>query len=160
MNVKEYLDSKGAPYEVLRHPHAVGAHGLARSLEVPDHDIAKTVLLRADKGYAHILAVLPGNARVDVQRVSKALAGSRLEVVGEDDVAAHCPDCEPGVLPPFGSAYDMETMVDESLATEGEIVFEGNDRTEAIRMKYEDYRRIEQPLVAKFAVPEEAHAKM
>src|SRR5690606_30114656 len=152
MNVIKYLEEKKVTYEVLEHPHAVGARELAHCLEVPRERVAKTVLLRADRGFAYILAVLPGDRRVDLERVSRALAGARLELATEEEIDLHCPDCAPGVLPPFGSAYDMETLVDASLICDGHIVFPGNNRTEAIRMKYEDYASIEHPLVAHFAV--------
>jgi len=38
------------------------------------------------------------------------------------------------------------------LAEDDEIWFEGNTYKEAIRMKFDDFRRLEQPLVASFAV--------
>lgn len=159
MNVIEYLEAKNVPYEVLTHPHAVGARELAHTLDVPCERIAKTVLLRADRGFAYILAVLPGDRRVDLEKVSRALAGARLELASEEEIDLHCPDCAPGVLPPFGSAYDMETLVDASLICDGNIVFPGNNRMEAIRMKYDDYAAIEHPLVAHFAVDDHiAHA--
>ena len=46
----------------------------------------------------------------------------------------------------------MKTIVERSLTADEEIVFEGNNHREAIRMRYEDFRDIEQPLVARFAV--------
>ena len=156
MNIQEFLDAKDVPYEVIGHPSAVGAEELADTLHIPCEKVAKTVLLRADRGFAYILAVLPGDRRVDLDQVSRLLQGAVLELASEEDIDMHCPDCGPGVLPPFGSAYDMETIVDASLIQDGYIVFEGNQRTESIRMKYDDYARIEHPLVAHFSVP--AHA--
>lgn len=44
----------------------------------------------------------------------------------------------------------MKTIVEQSLADDEEIVFEGNTHHEAIRMKFEDFRRIEERLVASF----------
>jgi Ala-tRNA(Pro) deacylase len=110
-------------------------------------------LLRANGGYSYIVAVLPATKHVDLQLASTALGGSKLELATEADLAAHCPDCETGVLPPFGSQYAMHTMVDESLAKDQEIVFEGNTHDEAIRMTFEDFRRVEVPLIVDFARP-------
>lgn len=45
----------------------------------------------------------------------------------------------------------MKTLVDESLAEDERIVFEGNTHQEAIHMTFEDYRNIEQPLLGIFA---------
>ncbi len=156
LNVKEYLDSKGVHYEVLHHAHSYGAKGLAESLDVSSAEIAKPVLLRADGGFAYVLAIVPGNTRVDLNKVSQAMQGSHLEVATMEEIDRHCPDCDPGILPPFGSAYDMETLVDESLTLGDEIVFAANSRLESIRMRYSDFATLEHPLVAKFAVAEPA----
>ena len=95
---------------------------------------------------------LPATKTIDFEKVSAALGGSRVELATEIEIMRHCPDCELGALPPFGSQYGMKTLVEESLGRDEEIVFEGNNHHEAFRMRYKDYRDIEQPLVARFAV--------
>jgi Ala-tRNA(Pro) deacylase len=42
-------------------------------------------------------------------------------------------------------------VVDESLAADEEIVFEGENHEEAIRMKYRDYEAVEHPRRGHFA---------
>ena len=109
---------------------------MAQALHVHGQDVAKTVLLRANGGYRYIVAVLPPTKRIDLELAAGALGGSKLELATELEIAEHCPDCEIGALPPFGSQYGMKTLVDESLCEDGEIVFEGNTHEEAIRMKF------------------------
>lgn len=55
------------------------------------------------------------------------------------------------MLPPFGSQYGMVTLVDVSLTQDQEIVFEGNTHHDTIRMKFEDFFRIEDPLIVDLA---------
>ena len=151
MNLADFLTKKKVAFSVISHPSAYDAQRLAHTLHVPGRIVAKTVLLRANSGYSYIVAVLPATKIIDFARASAALGGSKLELATEADLAAHCPDCERGVLPPFGSQYAMQTIVDASLAKDAEIIFEGNTHDEAIRMKFEDYRRIEEPLIVDFA---------
>ena len=153
MNVKDYLGEQGVPFEVLEHRPTYDASRLAQAVHVSGYEVAKTVLLRADGDYAHVVAVLPATHRVDLGKVSKALGGSRVELATEAELAKHCPDCEIGALPPFGWKYGMETLVDESLTADEHIVFESNFHCEAIRMTYEDFHRLAQPLVVAFARP-------
>jgi Ala-tRNA(Pro) deacylase len=120
-------------------------------LHVRGEEVGKTVLLKADHGYAFVVAVLPATRRVDINRLSHALGGSRLEVATETDISQHCPDCELGVLPPFGSQYGMQTVVDASMSHHHDILFEGNTHHEAIRMRFADFRKLEEPLIADFA---------
>ena len=152
MKVREYLSDERVPFDVVYHHDTYDAQRMAETLHVPGSEVAKTVLLRADHGYAYIVAVLPATKRIDFAKAAKVLGGSHLELATEMEIAEHCPDCELGALPPFGSEYGMKTIVDMSLIGDEEIYFEGDSHHESIRMRFEDYRRLEQPIVASFAV--------
>jgi Ala-tRNA(Pro) deacylase len=82
--------------------------------------------------------------------VSKLFGGSKVELATEFELQKHCPDCEFGVLPPFGSRYGAQTIVDTSLTEDEDIWFEGSTHEEAIRMKFAEFCRLEQPLIAPF----------
>jgi len=113
--------------------------------------VAKAVLLRANHGYRYIVALLPSTHRIDLDALGEALGGAQVELATELEVAQRCPDCEFGVLSPFGSQYGAETIVDKSLTLDEQIVFEGNTHHEAIRMSYADFCKIENPRTAEFA---------
>ncbi|MBI2477891.1 MAG: YbaK/EbsC family protein [Planctomycetia bacterium] len=152
MKVQEFLAERRVTYDAISHRDTYDAQRLAQVLHVPGREVAKTVLLRADGGYTYVVCVLPATKTIDFSKVSAALGGSHVDLATEVEIMQHCPDCELGTLPPFGTQYGMKTLVEQSLTTDEEIVFEGNSHHEAIRMRYEDYRDIEQPLVAEFAV--------
>ncbi|HRX79360.1 MAG TPA: YbaK/EbsC family protein [Pirellulaceae bacterium] len=152
MNVQELLTEKHVSYETILHRNTYDAQRLAQELHIPGREVAKTVLLRADHAYAYIVAVLPATKTIDFDKVSEALGGSKIELATELEIKEHCPDFEMGTLPPFGSQYGMRTLVEESLTHDEEIVFEGSSHHEAIRIRYEDFHRVEEPLVARFAV--------
>ena len=59
-------------------------------------------------------------------------------------------------MPPFGSQYGLETLIDPSVIANEYIVFEGNGREEAIRMSYRDFYALEHPTVVEFAEPASA----
>jgi len=152
MNIKSYLEQHHVPFQILSHaPTGDSAH-LAQVLHCSGKHVAKTVLLHANHGFSSVVAIVPANAHVDFDMVSALLGGAEIRLATEEDVATRCPDCETGVLPPFGSHYGMKTIIDESLAGET-IVFEGNTHEEAICMGYSDFRRLESPLVGHFANP-------
>ena len=151
MNVIEFLNKRNVSFERVPHTATYDSQHLAHALHVPGQEVAKTILLRANGGYRYLVAVLPATKKIDFEKASAALGGSKINLATEIEVSAHCPDCEMGVLPPFGSQYGMMTIVDESLTKDEQIVFEGNTHEEAIRMKFEDFRRIEEPLIVDLA---------
>ena len=150
MNVAEFLTKQNIVFDLLPHRDTYDAQRMAATLHVSGREVAKTVLLRADSGYTYVVAVLPANKAIDFELVAEILGGAKVELASEIEIGEHCPDCEFGALPPFGSRYGMKTLVDESLLEDDEIVFEGNTHHEAIRMKLQDFRDIEQPLTGQF----------
>ncbi len=155
MTMKHFLQRRHVPFETIAHPAAFDAQHLAQAVRTPGREVAKTVLLRADHNYSSIVAVLPATHRIDFEALSEFLGGTSIELATEIEIAERCPDCEFGVLPPFGTHYGAKTIVDESLTRDEFITFESDSHTEAIRMKYADYYEFEHPLVAKFARPSE-----
>jgi Ala-tRNA(Pro) deacylase len=151
MNVVSLLNEKKCQFERIPHEPTYGAQRLAQELHVPGHDVAKTVLLRADGGSQFIVAVLPASKNINFEKTSKLLGKGKVHLATEFEIAAHCPDCDFGVLPPFGSRYGMKTIVDSSFEDDLEIVFESNTHDEAVRMKFADFVQLEDPLVAPFA---------
>jgi Ala-tRNA(Pro) deacylase len=151
MTVAAFLEERRCQFERVPHQPTYSAQRMAHEIHVSGREVAKAVLLRGKRDAEFIMAVLPANMHVDPARVSQ-LIGRKVEMATEFDIAAHCPDCDFGELPPFGSQYGMKTLVDSSLAEDEEIVFSGGTHQEAIRMPFDEYDRIEQPMIASFAV--------
>ncbi len=148
MNIPDFLEKQKFTFRRMPHNAAFSSERMAHELHVPGKAVAKTILLRANGGSHYIVAVLPSHKKLDLDRAAKLLGGTKLRVAKKQEVTEHCPDCEYGILPPFGSRYAMRTIADLSLAENEEIVFEGNTHQEAICMKFADFRRLEEPLVA------------
>jgi Ala-tRNA(Pro) deacylase len=158
MNIQTFLHERRVPFDILSHEPTYDAQHMAHSVHVSGHEVAKTVLLRANHAYSYIVAVLPATRMIDFARARRALGGPELALATEVEMSSLCPDCEIGALPPFGSQYGLKTVVDESLAEDEYIVFEGNTHAEAIRMKFADFLDLEQPLVLAISSPAMSHA--
>jgi len=151
MNVAAFLEERKCRFQRMPHQPTYSAQRLAHELHVSGREVAKTVLLRANGGHQFVVAVLPASKTINLDKASKMLGKGKVQLATEIEISAHCPDCAFGVLPPFGSRYGMKTIVDSSLADDEEIVFEGNTHDEAVRMRFDDFVQLEDPLVAAFA---------
>jgi len=149
MRLDEMLTERHVHFERLRHRPTFTANRMAQTLHVPGKEVAKSVLLRA--GFGYVLAVLPATHQVDLRRVREELGEEQVELASEREVEQLFPDCEPGAHPPFGSLYNIRTLMDGSLAGDKEIVFEGQNHEEAYRMSFQDYEALEHPVKGYFA---------
>jgi len=147
MRIAAFLEDQRVPFESLPHPPAYSAQKRAKYLRVPGRQVAKSLLLRGPRGL--FLAVLPATHHVDTERLAAELGGP-VSFAADGDIAAVFQDCEWGVVPPFGALYGLPTVLDESLAPEDFIVFEGHTHVEAVRLRCADFERLESPRRARF----------
>ena len=149
MRLVDFLTSQKIRFERLPHEPAFTSNRIAHLLRVRGTELAKSVLLRTGHGY--VVAVLPASHWIDLFRVEGDLHEDYVGLAAESDMAWLFPDCERGAMCPFGSLYDLPTLVDKSLATDADIVFEGQDHQEAIRMAFRDFLAVEHPQIGHFA---------
>lgn len=147
MTIKTYLTSHGVPYRVYLHEETFDSQHLAQELGVSSKNVAKTVMLRADHGFRYFVLLLPASERVDLERLSKALGGANIRLATELEIEQRCPDCAQGIVTPFGSHINAQTLVDESLVNHKHIFIQGDSHREALRIRYDDFVKLEYPTV-------------
>ena len=54
-------------------------------------------------------------------------------------------------MPPFGNLYGMPVYVDGSLTRDKEIAFNAGTHRELIRMTWDDFKRLAEPTILRFA---------
>jgi Ala-tRNA(Pro) deacylase len=149
MKLEQLFNDRRVAFERFPHRPTYTANRMAQALHIPGKEVAKSVVLRTDRGYA--LAVLPATHRVDMEKVRQELGAGWVEMASEEEMDRLFPDCERGAIPPFGSAYGLPTLVDDSLAADERITFEGQNHQEAVRIAYRDYEDLEHPQMGHFA---------
>lgn len=149
MNIQQFLTEQDIDYDALPHRVTFTASRLADALHEQGDSVAKTVVLKADGEY--VLAVLPSTYSLDLSLARLEFGCSELELATEDELADLFPDCEVGVIPPFGSLYGLQTWVDSRLSEDDHIVFDGQSHDQALRISYSSYEAVEDPRVADLA---------
>lgn len=148
MTLTQFLDQHDIVYRVYHHGETYDAQHMAQSVHVPGRIVAKAVMVRAGGGPEHLVLLVPATKRVDLHSVSELLGGVDVELANEQEILKRCPGCKFGVVPAFGSHFGMETIVDDSIAKQDEIVVQGDNHEEAVRLRFADYYAVEHPRVA------------
>ena len=147
--VQEYLRAGNVGYTVFQHAPAFTAQEEAAVTHVPGRDWAKAVVCFADG--VPLMAVVPAHRHVDLERLLDITGARELRLADESELDWLYPDCERGAMPPLGPLYRQRVFVDQSLAGEEEIVFNGGTHTDAICMQFCDYAALAHPVVGRFA---------
>lgn len=140
-NLANYLDQRGARYEVLAHAHSRTSAETARSANViPDH-LAKSVVLEDDTGSV-MMAVIPADKAVMVDELGRMLGRKSLRLADEERIAMLFKDCEPGAVPSIGMPWGIETVVDDELEACEAVYMEGGDHERLLRMSHDQFHAL------------------
>jgi Ala-tRNA(Pro) deacylase len=149
-SISNYLERHGVRYSVVEHPVAYTAQEEAAVTHVPGREWAKAVVCMVDN--QPTLAVLPADFLVDLERFRTVCGATSVRLASEAELRPLYADCELGAMPPLGPLYEQPVLVDKTLTSDPEIVFNAGSHHEAIRMRYQDFEDLVKPTIAEFAV--------
>jgi Ala-tRNA(Pro) deacylase len=149
-HISEFLDSQGVWYQHFTHSLAYTAQGIAHAQHISGKHLAKVVMVMADGSL--IMAVVPGNHRVDLLRLGEILNADSIRLAAEDEFKDIFPDCDLGAMPPLGNLYKLDVWMDASLKSHPHILFNAGTHSETILMSIADFDRMVQPKIGAFSV--------
>lgn len=147
--VKKYLDKHGVDYEELAHKTVYTAYDAANTLKKSLKEIAKTILIEADK--THALVILPADKKIDMAKLKKAL-GAKSVKIPDEKVMIKVLKIKPGTLSSFGKLHDLEIIVDKAMLGAKKAVLSTGSFTDSVFMKVKDLVRIEEAKLADIAM--------
>jgi Ala-tRNA(Pro) deacylase len=137
--VENYLRVHELPYDTIKHPKAVSATHVAEAAHVPGDRLAKSVLLQDANGY--VVAVLPSTHKLHLGKLRNQF-NRMLGLATEDEISDLFSDCDSGAIPAVGHAYDVTTVIDDSLLEQPDVYFEAGDHEALIHMNGRDFRAL------------------
>lgn len=137
--LRSYLDRRGLRFDEVPHEQAMCAAQAAEAAHVAREQVAKAVLVLAGDNY--MLAVVPASRQVRFDQLQTWL-GRPVRLAEERESEDLFADCVLGAIPPVGGAYDLETVMDDSLLDAEEVYFEGGDHRTFVHMHASDWRKL------------------
>jgi Ala-tRNA(Pro) deacylase len=139
LTLQQYLGDHRVEYDVVPHAPTLSSMRTAQASHVPGDSLAKAVLLKDEAGY--LLAVLPASHHLRLNDLAARLERP-VELASEQEIAALFRDCAHGAVPPIGAAYGVEVIIDESIARQPDVYFEGGDHVTLIHMTAAQFARL------------------
>ncbi|MEJ2404881.1 MAG: YbaK/EbsC family protein [Candidatus Thiodiazotropha sp.] len=141
ITLKEYLHNHHSRFEVIEHRRTDSALRTAEAAHVPGDQMVKSVLFGDDESY--LLAVIPATHNVRLRDLAE-ITGRHLSFISETELGQAFADCEIGALPPVGSPYGIETLVDARLFQQQDLYFESGDHCTLLHMSGADFKDLEE----------------
>lgn len=150
------LDVKGARYRLIDHPSEGRTDVVSpmRGNELGQAAKCMIIMVKLGKKVTkYILAVVPGDRKVDLNAV-KQLLGGTCASFASPEIAERLTGCVVGTVLPLSFDPDLELIVDgELLARNEEIYFNAARLDRSMALRAEDYVAIANPRIEPIAQP-------
>lgn len=149
------LDQHQASYRLIDHAPEGSTEAVSEIRGNRVADAAKCIVLRVKigkKATRYVLAVIPGDRRVDLAAVKELLGGTYVGFV-ETATAERLAKSAAGTVLPFAFDPELELIVDPDLLSAETLYFNAARLDRSIALDAADYRRIARPTLASIATP-------
>jgi Ala-tRNA(Pro) deacylase len=146
--LKDYLDENKIKYIKISHSSAYTAQEIAASVHIPGKELAKTVIVRVNDGFA--MVVLPASRKINFDQLKNVVGNNEIRLAQEAEFKGLFPDCEVGAMPPFGNLYNLPVYVASTLTDDKEIAFNAGTHTDIIKISYSDFEKLVKPAIGAF----------
>ncbi|GAA3368636.1 YbaK/prolyl-tRNA synthetase associated domain-containing protein [Streptomyces sannanensis] len=147
------LDERGAVYRVIEHEPQGATEAVSKLRGNTLAQAAKCIVLMVKTGKKtrrYVLAVVPGDRRVDLNAV-KELVGGTYAGFATPEVAERLAGSVSGTILPFSFDPELEPVVDPGLLVHEEIFFNAARLDRSLALRTADYTAIAEPRTAAIA---------
>ena len=143
------LDDAGARYRVIEHEPEGRTEIVSRYRGNAIGAAAKCIVVMVKVGKKttrYFLAVVPGDARVDLAALKALVDGTYVSFASTDKAEALAGSVS-GTILPFSFHPDLELVVDPALLAHEEIFFNAARLDRSLALSTDDYRKLADPRV-------------
>lgn len=147
------LEQHGVPYRLIDHAPE-GRTDLVSAMRGHDPKLAAkciVVMVKVGKKVTrHVLGVVPGNARIDLNAVKALMSGTYVSFASPEN-AERLSGSVVGTILPFTFDPDLELVVDSAVLNNEEMFFNAARLDRSMVLRTEDYVKVAQPRIAAIA---------
>ncbi|TDC65290.1 YbaK/EbsC family protein [Streptomyces hainanensis] len=149
----DLLDSTATPYRLIDHEPEGATEAVSALRGHPTADAAKCIVLRVKvdrRTTRHVLAVVPGDRRVDLDAV-RALFAARYVGFSDAATAERLAHAVPGTVLPFSFDPDLELVADPDVVARPALYFNAARLDRSLVVSGADYAALARPRVERVA---------
>ncbi|MDD4901313.1 MAG: YbaK/EbsC family protein [Patescibacteria group bacterium] len=149
----KYLEKAKAKHGILEHKTAYTAYDAAATMGKKLSEIAKSLLVLADKDY--YLAILPADHNLDFKKLGRVLSKATgrevktVKIPGEA-VMKKLLKVKAGAISAFGGFHELPVVLEEKLGKAKKAVFASGSFNHSVEMAVKDFIKLEKVILGKF----------
>jgi prolyl-tRNA editing enzyme YbaK/EbsC (Cys-tRNA(Pro) deacylase) len=151
----KYLAKAGIKHDLLEHKTVYTAIDAATTMRKKVDEIAKALLVKADKDYYMI--ILPADQNLDMEKLKKVLSKAQqkeikvVKIPGEK-IARDVLKVKSEAISAFGSLYKLPVIVEKKMSKLKKAVFSSDSFNHSVEMAVKDFISLEKAMVDSFGV--------
>lgn len=145
--IVELLNRRGVKHQVLEHKPVQTSQEAAEvrgDISLSQGAKAMVLLIKGEPR----LYVLPADRKMDLKGLKNFFETGQVELAPLSRIQ-EITGVEPGGVPPFGSLMKLTTILDERMGENETIAFNAGRPDRSVKMRYQDFINIEQPVIYK-----------
>ncbi len=149
------LDDSRVDYQLLDHEPEGATEAVCALRGHPASQAAKCIVLRVKtdrRTTRHVLAVVPGDRRVDLDAV-RDLYAARYVGFSDPETAERLARSVPGTVLPFSFDPDLEVVADPEVVAQPKLYFNAARLDRSLLISGADYARLAEPRIERVAAP-------
>lgn len=151
----KYLEEAGIKHDILEHRTVYTAIDAAATMKRKLNEVAKSLLVKADKDY--YLVLLPADYNLDFKKLGKCIGiqtGQKVKVVkipGEK-VMSELLKIKAGALSAFGGLHKLPVIADKGLTKARKAIFSSGSFNHSVEMAVKDFVKLENAVLGSFGI--------
>ncbi|OGF30722.1 hypothetical protein A3H09_00400 [Candidatus Falkowbacteria bacterium RIFCSPLOWO2_12_FULL_45_13] len=149
----KYLEKAKIKHNVLAHKTVYTAYDAAATMGKKLNEIAKSLLVLADKDY--YLAILPADHNLDFKKLARLIGGATgkkvkaVKIPGEE-VMKGLLKIKAGAMSAFGSLHKLPVVMENKLTKVKKAVFSSGSFNHSVEMAVKDFIKLEKAILGSF----------
>lgn len=151
----KYLENAGVKHEILEHRTIFTAIDAAATMRKKLGEIAKSLLVKADKDY--YLVLLPADNNLDFKKLGKCISTQSdknikvIKIPGEKAME-NALKIKAGTMSAFGSLHKIPVVIDKGLSKVKKVIFSSGSFNHSVEMGVKDFIKLENAILGSFGV--------
>ena len=151
----KYLEKAGVKHEILEHKTVYTAFDAAATMKKKLNEIAKSLLVKADKDY--YLVILPADNNLDFGKLGKLICKQTgktikaIKIPGEK-IMENALKVKAGALSAFGGLHKAPVIMDKGLSKVKKAIFSSGSFNHSVEMAVKEFAKMENAVLGSFGV--------